>query len=153
MPARLRSPRGPSSSVSNDLAYGRPQSEWDELEDACLEFLIEIAPYRLTTYSDVNEVLVQRTGLAGFEFSQAAGRAAMGHLLGLVADRTFAESGLLISALVKYIHENGPGPGFYAIASDDRHRLLPRTASSMARMDFWARHVSQLQEYYGRRQS
>lgn len=53
----------------------------------------------------------------------------MGHLLGLVVDRTFPESGLLISALVKDMHENGPGPGFYAIASDDQHRLVPRTAT------------------------
>ena len=139
--------------MSNDRAYGRPQSEWDELEDACLDFLVEIAPYSLTTYSELNEVLVQRTGLAAFDFSQAAGRAAMGHLLGLVADRTFRESGLLISALVKYMHENGPGPGFYAIASDDQHRLLPRTASSMERMEFWAGQVSKLQDYYGRRTS
>ncbi len=75
----------------------------------------------------------------------------MGHLLGLVADRTFHESGLLISALVKYVHENGPGPGFYAIASDDQHRLLPRTASSLERLEFWASQVSKLQDYYGRR--
>jgi hypothetical protein len=72
--------------MSNDRAYGRPQSEWDELETACVDFLVEIAPYRVTTYSELNEVLVQRTGLAAFDFSQAAGRAAMGHLLGLVAE-------------------------------------------------------------------
>src|SRR5258706_8717501 len=139
-----------STFMSNDLVYGRPQSEWDELEDACLEYLIEIAPYRLTTYSALNEVLVQRTGLAAFDFSQAAGRAAMGHLLGLVANRTFPESGPLISALVKYMHENGPGPGFYAIACDDQRCLLPRTATPMERMDFWASQVGKLQEYYGK---
>jgi hypothetical protein len=130
------------------LAYGRPQSEWDELEDACLEFLLEIAPYRMTTYTELNAVVVQRTGLTAFDFSQAADRAAMGHLLGLVVDRTFPESGLLISALVKYMYENGPGPGFYGIASDDEHRLLPKTATAMERLDFWAVHVGKVQEHY-----
>ena len=120
-------------------------------EDACMEFLVDIAPHRLTTYSELNEALAQRTGLAPFDFSQAAGRASMGHLLGLVADRTFAESGLLISALVKYMHENGPGPGFYAIASDDRHRLIPKAASAMERLDFWAEQVGKLQQHYSSR--
>ena len=134
--------------MSDRLVYGRPEPEWDELEEACLAFLLEIARYRLTTYTELNEVLVQRTGLAGFDFSRAADRAAMGHLLGLVADRTFAESGLLISALVKYVHENGPGPGFFSIASDDEHRLLPKTATAMERLDFWAIHVGKVQEHY-----
>src|SRR5260221_11990641 len=124
------------------MAYGRPQSEWDELEDACLEFLLEIAQYRMTTYTELNAVLVERTGLAAFDFSQAAGRAAMGHLLGLVVDRTFPESGLLISALVKYMHENGPGPGSYALACDDRRCVLAGTARPMEPMDFWARQVA-----------
>ncbi len=137
--------------MGNDLlSYGRPQSEWDELENACLEFLLGIAPYRLTTYTELNEILVERTGLAGFDFSQAAGRAAMGHLLGLVVDRTFPESGLLISALVKYMYENGPGSGFYGIASDDEHRLLSKTATAMERLDFWAGQVGKVQEYYRR---
>jgi hypothetical protein len=94
-------------------------------------------------------VLVLRTGLPGFDFSRAADRAAMGHLLGLVADRTFAESGLLISALVRYMYENGPGSGFYGIASNDQYRLLSKTATAMERMDFWALHVRKVQERYG----
>jgi hypothetical protein len=135
--------------MSSELVYGRPEPEWDELEEACLEFLLEIARYRLTTYTELKDVLVQRTGLPGFDFSRAADRAAMGHLLGLVADRTFVESGLLISALVRYMYENGPGSGFYGLASDDEHRLLSKTATAMERMDFWALHVRKVQEHYG----
>jgi hypothetical protein len=66
-------------------------------------------PYRLTTYKELSEVMVQRTGLAACDFSQAAGRAAMGHLLGPLADRTFSESGMLIPVHVKYMQDNGPG--------------------------------------------
>jgi hypothetical protein len=136
--------------MSNELVFGRPQSEWDELEGACLEFLLERAQSGvLTTYTEFNAVLVRRTGLAALDFSQAMDRAAMGHLLGLVADRTFAESGLLISALCKFLNENGPGNGFYGLASDDEHRLLSKTATAMERMEFWARHVGKVQEYYG----
>ena len=54
--------------MSDELVYGRPAHEWDELADACLEFLLEIARYRLTTHTELNEVLVQRTGLPGFNF-------------------------------------------------------------------------------------
>jgi hypothetical protein len=134
--------------MSDELVYGRPEPEWDELEETCLAFLLEIARYRLTTYTELNEVLVQRTGLPGFDFSRAADRAAMGHMLGLAADRTFAESGLLISALVRYKYENGPGTGFYGLASDDEHRLLSKKATAMERMDFWALHVRKVQECY-----
>jgi len=130
--------------------FGRPQSDWYVLADACLEFLLERARYGvLTTYTELNAVLLRRTGLAAFDFSLATDRAAMGHLLGLVADRTFTESGLLISALCTYLHKNGPGSGFYGIASDDEHRLLPKTATATERMEFWTDHVRKLHEHYG----
>jgi hypothetical protein len=93
-------------------------SEWDELEGACLDFLVERARAGLTNYTDLNRELVGRTGLAAFDFGQAADRAALGHLLGLVADRTFADSGLLISALVTYLRGDGPAAGFFGLAAE-----------------------------------
>jgi hypothetical protein len=62
---------------ASELAYGRPESEWDELEDACLDFLVERARAGLTNYTDLNRELVRRTGLAAFDFGQAADRAAL----------------------------------------------------------------------------
>lgn len=66
----------------------------------------------LTTYTEMNTVLVNRTGLPGFDFYLDQDRGALGHLLGMVADRTFPETGLLISVLCRFLNENGPGKGF-----------------------------------------
>lgn len=134
---------------TNELIYGRPESEWDELEYACLDFLMERARAGLTNYTDLNRELVRRTGLAAFDFGQAADRAALGHLLGLVADRTFTESGLLISALVTYLHGDGPAAGFFGLAAD--HDLISRTATAMERVAFWSGHVRKVEERYGRK--
>jgi len=134
---------------TNEPAYGRPESEWDELEDACLEFLVERARAGLTNYTDLNRELVRRTGLAAFDFGQAADRAALGHLLGLVAERTFADSGLLISALVTYLRGDSPAAGFFSLAAE--HGLIPATATDFEREAFWSAHVRNLQERYGQK--
>jgi hypothetical protein len=132
----------------NELAYGRPDSEWDELADACLDFPVERAGAGLTNYTDLNRELVRRTGLAAFDFGQAADRAALGYLLGLVADRTFADSGLLISALVTYRHGDSPAAGFFSLAAE--HGLIAATATAIQREAFWSAHVRDLQGHYGR---
>jgi hypothetical protein len=138
------------SAVMSDLIYGRPEDEWNVLANACEEFLLESARYKfLTSYTELNAVLIRRTGLPGFDFNLAHDRAAMGHLLGMVADRTFAESGLLISALCKFLNENGPGGGFFDLASNDEHRLLPVKATADQRLVFWSDQVAKLYEYYG----
>jgi hypothetical protein len=41
----------PHVAQSDELVYGRPEPEWGELEEACLAFLLDIARYRLTTYT------------------------------------------------------------------------------------------------------
>lgn len=130
--------------------YGRSDDEWDVLADACEEFLRERARYKvLTTYTELSAVLIRRTGLPGFNFDLAHDRAAMGHLLGRVADRTFAESHLLISALCRFLNENGPGRGFFGLASDDEHRLLPVKSTADQRLKFWSDQVTGLFDYYG----
>jgi hypothetical protein len=133
---------------TNELAYGRPESEWDELENACLDFLVERARVGLTNYTDLNRELVGRTGLAAFDFGEAADRAALGHLLGLVADRTFADSGLLISALVTCLRGDGSAAGFFGLAAE--HGLISATATALEREAFWSGHVRSVQERYGR---
>jgi hypothetical protein len=131
---------------ATELIFGRRESEWDELVTACLGFLVERARAGLTNYTDLNRELARRTGLAPFDFSQAAGRAALGHLLGLVADRTFEENRLLISALVIYLHGDRPADGFFGLAAD--RGLISKTATALERETFWVKHVADVQERY-----
>ena len=91
-------------------------------------------------------MLARRTGLPGFDFEQADERAAMGHLLGLVVERDYPESKLMISALVHYLGANDAGPGFYTLAQ--QLGLLPRGSSAMAKLEFWIGQVNSLHELH-----
>ncbi len=129
--------------------YGRSDDDWDQLVGAGLKFLVERAQLRkVTTYTEMNSVLARRTGLPGFDFERADERAAMGHLLGLVVERDYPKSGLMISALVHYLDANDAGPGFYALAQ--QLDLLPRGSSSMAKLEFWVGQVNSLHELHAR---
>ncbi|MFC7967628.1 hypothetical protein [Streptomyces cinereoruber] len=127
--------------------YGRSDEVWDQLTGAGLKFLVERAQLRkVTTYTEMNSVLVQRTGLPGFDFERADERAAMGHLLGLIVERDHPDSKLMISALVHYLGANDAGPGFYALAQ--QLDLLPKGSSAMAKMEFWIGQVNSLHELH-----
>jgi hypothetical protein len=98
------------------MLYGRDEADWERLTSAGLEFLQERARMgRLSSYTELNQVLVQRTGLRAFDFG-LDGERAMGQLLGGISEISNRESGVLISALVPYLNENWPGPGFYELA-------------------------------------
>jgi hypothetical protein len=127
--------------------YGRSNEAWEQLTDAGLKFLVERAQLRkVTTYTEMNSVLVRRTGLPGFDFEQADERAAMGYLLGLIVGQDYPKSGLMISALVHYLGANDAGPGFYTLAQ--QLDLLPKGASAMARLKFWIDQVNSLHELH-----
>ncbi|MCP9986556.1 hypothetical protein LUX01_07460 [Streptomyces sudanensis] len=112
-----------------------------------MKFLVERAQLRkVTTYTEMNSVLARRTGLPGFDFGQADERAAMGHLLGLVVERDYPESGLMISALVHYLGANDAGPGFYRLAQ--QLGLLPKNSSATARLEFWIGQINSLYEFH-----
>ena len=70
----------------------------------------------MTSYTEMNTVLAQRTGFRKFDFDQESERAAMGHLLGRISDREFPRTSVLISAIVNYLDANDAGPGFYKLA-------------------------------------
>lgn len=127
--------------------YGRSNESWDQLANAGLKFLVERAQLRkVTTYTEMNSVLTRRTGLGGFDFGQADERAAMGHLLGLIVERDYPESKLMISALVHYLGANDAGPGFYTLAQ--RLGLLPRGSSATAKLKFWIEQVNSLHDLH-----
>lgn len=127
--------------------YGRSDHEWDLLVDCGLQFLVEQARLgRVTTYTELNTVLARRTGLAAFDFGRADERAAMGHLLGMIVERDYPDTGLMVSALVHYLGENDAGPGFYELARS--LGVLPQGASKTAKLDFWVGQVTALHQRY-----
>ncbi len=87
--------------------FGRDDETWDELTDAALDFLVERTKLQtFTPYTELNTVLIRRTGTPGFDFARDDERAAMGHLLGRVVDRNYPKTGFMITALV-----SGEGTG------------------------------------------
>lgn len=123
--------------------YGRDDETWQRLAKAGTEFLIERARLgKVTTYTEFNATLTRRTGIRGFDFE----RAAMGHLLGLIVEKNYPATHLMISALVHYLDANDAGPGFYALAAE--LGLLARSASANEKWEFWVRQVTALHECY-----
>jgi len=127
--------------------YGRTDAEWQSLTDAGLGFLIDRARLgKVTSYTELNTVLANRTGVRPFDFDRADERAAMGELLGAIVDRNRPQTGLMISALVHYLNENDAGAGFYSFAQE--LGLLSKTASADERLSFWVGQVDGLHQFY-----
>lgn len=134
--------------VSAQAFSGRPGDDWDAMLDTGLAFLIERAKLRnLTSYTELNTVLERRTGCRPFDFELDYERAALGHLLGQIVHRNYPETGLILSALVKYLNENDAGPGFYDMAV--HYGKLPRRPTSDGYL-FWADEVRRIHEYYAK---
>ncbi|TDD62085.1 hypothetical protein E1263_05430 [Kribbella antibiotica] len=91
--------------------------------------------------------MVHRTGCRPFDFEQAADRAAVGYLLGRIVERNYSRTGLMLSALVRYIDANEAGPGFSQLAQ--QMNLLDKNASRSDKHDFWIGQVTQLHVQYG----
>jgi hypothetical protein len=131
------------------MKYGRDEEEWNELEEAGVAFLSERAKLeRITSYTETNTVLAQRTSHRCFDFEQDSERAAMGYLLGRISNREFGRTGVLISAIVSYLDANDAGPGFYKLAQDKS--LLPRGQSRGRQWEFWATHLTEVFAAYPR---
>jgi len=140
--------------MSGGAMYGRTEHEWQELERAGWDFLKEKAAERrgdaahdpTVSYSDANEELAARTGQPAFDFGRQAGRAAMGYLLGRISrNRSWPTSRLLTSALVRYQGEADAGPGFFNLAREVG--LVHGSLSDLERLEFWLRHVRQVQAF------
>lgn len=140
----------PSGLPQGQSAYGRPLEDWALLEDEAYAFLVEKARAGdYTSYTELSDELAIRTGLRRFDFADASERAAVGHLLGRIAERDLPSSGLLITAIVIYLHGNDPGPGFYSLAKEKG--LLPANATADQRLTFWVDQVNRIKAHYGGR--
>jgi len=129
------------------MPYGRDDTEWDQLVEAGLAFLVRQARLRkVTSYTEINATLARRTGARPFDFGQDVERAAMGALLEEIGERDRPKSGVMITALVNYLDENDAGPGFYTYAQ--RVGLLRKGANAGERLDFWAGQVGAVHAHY-----
>jgi hypothetical protein len=80
------------------------------------------------------------------DFGRPGDRAAMGYLLGRISrNRSWPVARLLISALVRYHQEADAGPGFFNLAREVG--LIHGSMSDLERLEFWLRHVRQVQAY------
>lgn len=122
--------------------YGRSDEEWAALEEAGWEFLVDRArakTFQPASYSELNQYLSEQTGVRRFDFSLDSERPAMGELLGRLSDRSVAEAGIMISALVQYADGTNAGPGFYQLAQ--QKGLLRTPASADQKTEFWIAQV------------
>ena len=130
--------------------YGRTELEWEALEAAGWDFLITRAKRPgdpRTNYTEVNEILAERTGQPMWNFNLEHDRAAMGELLGRLVDRSYIgtkdqpSGGLMISAIVMFLNENGVGGGFYRKAAS-LGLIASELMSADAKFDFWVRQMT-----------
>lgn len=130
------------------LTFGRDAEDWAVLVDETVRFLADQARLRrLTTYTELNAVLAQRTGLRPFDFGSERDRAAMGEVLGQATQLEYPKVGAMVSAIVTYLNANDAGPGFYRLAQ--HLGLLGSKSSAAMRDEFWAGQVGAVHEFYG----
>ncbi|MET9001443.1 hypothetical protein [Amycolatopsis sp. NPDC004169] len=124
-------------------------AEWQKMIDEGKVILIARAVVdRTTSFGEFAAALSRRTGVAGFDFTTAAGRAGMAYLLDRISEAAFDESGgRLLGALVRNLGADDAGPGFYRLAAR-KGLAVPRTRGG--RQLFWAQHVRELHEHFAR---
>jgi hypothetical protein len=129
------------------MTWGREDSEWAGLIDATTGFLAEQAHLgRTTSYTELNSVLQRRITARPFDFDKDSERAAMGALLGAVAQEQLPFVGALVSSIVLYLNENDAGSGFYRLAVE-LNLLTPKPTADQ-KLAFWAGQVKATHEYY-----
>ncbi len=115
--------------------------------DAGREFLESVARRgRLTTYTELCQVIRQRTGT-----EIDTGEYALNWLLGDISSAALeATQGALLTSLVTYLDDNRPGEGFFVLARSQG--LLPSgSLSRQDKEDFWMAQVASVHRGFGRR--
>lgn len=132
--------------------FGRTELEWEELHSVGWELLLK-CKFHLTNYTELNRDLSGITGQPEWNFGNPAHRTAMAHLLGALADRSYAEcvatgrEPVMISAVCKFMHENDAGDGFYGKAVELNLITESLYKDRGARFGWWATHVGKTQRW------
>lgn len=130
------------------MKFGRSDDEWESMVDDTVAILAGQARLkRIGSYSDLNTGLARR-GHVAFNFDLESDRAAVGHLLSDAVRQTIGDSKVMLSAIVAYLNRNDAGPGFYKFAAE--LGLLPNTATSEDKLEFWSVQVAKVHERYAR---
>lgn len=126
----------------------RSESDWKVLVTEGHEILKEVARNGgLTTYGDLNQALMDATGLPGFDLTTDQGRSDIGKLLGRIAIQDWAVNpDIMLTSLVKRTTENGPGQGFFKLAEKE-HFFDPAERDEL---DFWQEQVGKTHDRYRR---
>lgn len=134
----------------------RTAEQFDELVDETCRFLADIArAKRLTSYTELNTVLAQRTGQPAFDFAQAAERSRIALVLRDACLREIEKGGrYMLTSIVTYLGANDAGPGFFALAvelGDKLDRPLRERASKDAKLTFWVEQTQAVFDAYAKR--
>jgi hypothetical protein len=139
---------GPRPQQGSRELFDRTDDDWEAIVNETIAILQDQAHLRrVTSYSDLNSSLARR-GHRPFGFAVQSGRAAMGAVLGEVVNRTFGDTGVMLSSIVAYIDRNDAGPGFCNLAI--QLGLLANTATADDKLVFWSGQVARVHELYRR---
>ena len=127
------------------VKFDRNDALWDELVAHTIPILERVAANeKLTDYTSLNLELARvMGGGVPFDFALDRDRAAVGAVLGQVVEQTHGRIGAMLSAVVKYMNDNDPGPGFYRLA-ESRQWLL----RGEEHLEFWSKQLDRLYDYY-----
>jgi hypothetical protein len=130
--------------MDGNMRYVRNDDEWDSLVSYTLPIVERLATNEdLTDYTGLNLELADQLGHVPFDFSLERDRVAVGAVLADVVLETHARVNAMLSAVVKYMHDNDPGPGFYRFA-ESRHWM----ARGEDHLTFWSNEVKKLYDHF-----
>jgi len=124
---------------ADDWRRGFTRQQWEALIDRGHEFLVERAVQeRDTSYTEFCTVMNRRARVYIHPHDEA-----LSPILDAIANRSFAERRVALTAIVRYADGNTAGPGFFALAQ--RLGLLPQgRLTEDDRLEFYVRHVREV---------
>jgi hypothetical protein len=131
---------------------GRTDDQWEKLRESAEYHLVTVAKTRGTTdYSTLNRVIAEENDLPPFDFSQQPGRDAIGQLLVKISEKTHAEHGILLTALVMHKGSSHLGGGFYKLAA--KLGRMPMNPTAKQKDEALSQLTSEVHEHYARPKS
>lgn len=132
--------------------YGRTDEQWEQLRESAEYHLVKVAKtHGLTDYSTLNQVIAEENDLPPFDFFQQPGRDAIAKLLVEISEKTYAEHGILLTALVMHKGSSHLGGGFYKLAA--RLGRIPANPTAKQKDEALSQLISEVHEFYARPKS